>query len=235
MKFEIDLDIPAAIASALRQETLGPIIEKHILAAVDSAIANVTGYRSAFSEALTTQLAQALPHGLKLRDVAKFQQVLNQSLAGLVEGMNADAINAALHKVAQIALPDVPATVKLSELLEEARSAFHKQPHESFFADWEPSTNGYGYLFLNSEPLKPMASLNSAGASKYNAKYQLGVTDGGEVYTLRLDGCQITPASRPDVITRFHAILMSMYVGRTRLEVDMDSDAVVCAAGSQAY
>lgn len=234
MKLEINLDLEAAVAAALSPEKLAPILDKHLADAIKSAISDVTGYRSKFSEALKEQLAAALPHGLKLDDVAKFQQVLNQSLASLVGGMNADAINAALAKVAKEACPDVPASIKLSELLEEVRGRFDKDENkEAFYALWEPNQYGGGHLYLNNDQLEKSASLYGRSSSKYDARYQLAVTAEGEVYTLRLDGRQVTPASRPDVIGHFDSILMSMYVGRTRLEVDIDADDVEEAAAEK--
>lgn len=237
MEIKIELDLEAAIAAALTPEKLGPIIDKHVLGAITSAIQDATGYRSKFSEALREQLAAALPHGLRLDDVAKFQQVLNQSLADLVGGMNAAAINVALQKVAREALPDVPAVMKLSKLMEEARERFDKDENkEAFYALWEPGDYGGGHLYLHPDALnRSSASLYSSvrNPSKYDAKYQLAVTKEGEVYALKLGGRQITPTSRPDVIGAFDAILMSMYVGRTRLEIDMDADEVESAAAEQ--
>lgn len=234
MELRINLDLEAAVAAALTPEKLGPILDKHLIDAIKSAISDVTGYRSKFSEVLKEQLAAALPHGLKLHDVAKFQQVLNQSLASLVGGMNADAINTALAKVAKDVCPEVPASIKLSKLLEEARERFCKDENkEAFYALWEPHPYGGGHLYLNNDQLERSASLYGSSTSKYDARYQLAVTSGGEVYALRLDGRHVTPSSRPDVIGHFDSILMSMYVGRTRLEIDIDADDVEAAAAEQ--
>lgn len=234
MELKINLDLEAAVASALTPEKLGPILDKHLAEAIKDAISDVTGYRSEFRTALKEQLGATLPHGLALDDVAKFQQVLNQSLAGLISGMNAEAINTALRKVAAEALPDVPAVMKLSELMEQVRDGFHKDRHEAFFALLETSTYGTRYLYLHDDPSPGSSSLYSSSRSdKNSARYQLAITEEGEVYSLRMDGRQITPASRPDVVGRFAAILMSMYVGRTRLELDIDSDEVESLATEQ--
>ncbi|MNL81981.1 hypothetical protein D3C87_2092390 [compost metagenome] len=69
--------------------------------------------------------------------------------------------------------------------------------------------------------------------SQYSARIRLGVNKEGDVYSLKLDGKDITPSSRPDVIGRFDTMLMAMYVGRTRLEIDMDEDDVESAASEQ--
>lgn len=73
MEIKIDLDLPAIIANAVSAERIQPIVDKAIADAIKSAITDATGYRSAFSEALKAQLAEVLPHGLGLDDVAKFQ------------------------------------------------------------------------------------------------------------------------------------------------------------------
>lgn len=234
MKLEINLDFEAAIAAALSPEKLGPILDKHIVAAVSSAVQDVTGYRSPFAEALKAQMAAALPHGLSIDDVAKFQHVLNQTITSLAQGMNAEAVNAALRKAAASTMPDVPSVMKLSEFLEEARDGFHKEKHDAFYALWEPSDyGGGGHLYLDSDADFGESSRYGSTKSKYSAERQLAVNEAGEVYTLKLDGRAVTPASRPDVITRFDSILMCMYVGRTRLELDIDADEVEAAATAQ--
>lgn len=237
MELRINLDLEAAVAAALTPEKLGPILDKHLADAIRDAISDATNYNSMFRNALKEQLREALPHGLGLDDVAKFQQVLNSSLADLVGGMNAETINTALRKVAAEALPDMPAVMKLSELLEEARAGFHKNQHEGFYALLESTSYGTHHLFLHGDPTPGSSSgygsSSSREAGKYHSRYQLAIMKEGEVYALRLDGNQVTPASRPDVITRFAAILMSMYVGRTRLEIDIDADDVEAAAAER--
>jgi hypothetical protein len=48
-----------------------------------------------------------------------------------------------------------------------------------------------------------------------------------------LDGNQITPASRPNVVGYFDDLMLAMYVGRTGIIADLDADQVKdYAAGS---
>lgn len=75
MDLKITLDMEVAVAAALQPEKLQPILDKHIADAITTAIRDATGYRSAFSEALKEQLTAAMPHGIRLDDVAKFQHV----------------------------------------------------------------------------------------------------------------------------------------------------------------
>lgn len=234
MQLTIELDLEAAVAAALSPAKLAPILDKHVLDAVTTAVRDATGYGSTFSKNLKEQFAEALPHGLSIDDVAKFQQVLNQSITSLARGLGNDAIHAALHKAAAETLPDIPAVLKLSELIDAARDGFHKDKHEAFYAMWEPNErgNGGGHLYLDSDADFGESS-RYGGKSKYSAARQLAVNEGGEVYTLKLDGREFTPASRPDVITRFDSILMCMYVGRTRLDVDIDAGDVASAASEQ--
>jgi hypothetical protein len=232
MELRINLDLEAAVATALTPEKLGPILDKHLAEAIKDAISDATGYRSAFRDAIKAQLVAALPHGLAIDDIVKFQHVLNQSLTALVHGQNASTINTALDRVARETMPDIPPVRKLSTLLESAREGFHKDKSEAYFAHLEVSDWGTHYVHLDSDP-SPGSSSYGARGNKANARYQLAVTKEGEVYALRLDGRQLTPASRPDVINRFDSILMAMYVGRTRLEIDIDADDVEAAAAEQ--
>lgn len=239
MQVTINLDIEASIAQALQPEKLQPILDRHIAAAITSAIDDATGYRSEFRKALTEQLSAAMPHGIGVDDVAKFQHVLNQATTKLVQECNANAVQLAMEKAVKHVMPDVPPVIKLSELLEKARDSFHKETHEAFYAYFEQTDYGYGQLFLDSDE-KPGesgygTSYRSREDRRCKAQYQLSFTKDGDVYALRLDGKQITPASLPDVIGQFDSILMAMYVGRTRIEVDLDAYDVESAAQGQDY
>jgi hypothetical protein len=231
MEITINLDLPGIIAQAVTAERLQPLVDKAIADAIKSAINDATGYRSAFSEAIKKQVADALPHGLKVDDLAKFQHVLNHALQSAVHGANAEAVNTALAKAVEQVIPDVPAVIKMSELMEVAREGFNRSEGEAFYALFEESEYGGGHLYLHSDP-EPGHGYG-AGGGKYACHYQLAFNKEGEVYTLKLRDKQVTPASRPDVITRFDAALMAMYVGRTRIDPDIDADEVSSAAGEQ--
>ncbi|MDN8904729.1 hypothetical protein Q0O86_14285, partial [Staphylococcus aureus] len=76
----------------------------------------------------------AMPHGLAIDDVAKFQHMANAAVTDAVKGANAESIKTAIAQGLKSAIPVVPERIKLSELLEEARGAFHKEKHEAFYA-----------------------------------------------------------------------------------------------------
>lgn len=236
MKIEINIDLEASVAAALAPEKLQPILDKHLTEAITSAVRDATGYNSEFQKGLKEQMKQVLPHGLAIDEVVKFQQVLNASMRNVLQRANNDAITTALNACVQEVMPDVPAELKLSELIEEARTGFHKEKHEAFYAYWHPSEYGGGgnfYLDRQELPSKGYGGHSSREGVKYNAEVSIAVNENGEVYTLKCRGLDVTPSSRPDVITRFDSLLMAMYVGRTRLIVDMDDDEVQSAAGEQ--
>lgn len=236
MEIKIELDLPGIIAQSCAAERLQPLIDKAIADALRSAIDEATGYRSEFRKALTTQLVEAMPHGLGVSDVAKFQYVLNAAVTKHVHGANAATVEAAFGKLMKDVLPDVPEVVKLSELVELARAGFHKEQHEAFYAYWEPCPYGGGWLYLDDDE-RPKQGYGSTHRDredmKYSAEHRLAVSKEGVVYALRLKDTDVTPSARPDVIGSFDATLMAMYVGRTRLEIDWDDDDVRCAAESQ--
>lgn len=149
MELKISIDLEAALAQALAPEKLQPILDKHIIGAITSAIDDATGYRSTFRTALKEQLAGAMPHGIEIADVAKFQHVLNEVLCDAVHGHNATALNAALAKAAASVMPDLPATVKLSQLMEDAREGLHVEDRAAFYALFEREY-GFSHLFLDS-------------------------------------------------------------------------------------
>jgi len=235
MNLTIKLDIESAITSALQPEKLVPILDKHITSAITSAIEDATGYRSEFRKAITAQVSQALPSGLSIADVSKFQHILNGALNELVQASNSDAIQNALKKAVAQAMPNAPAVVKMSELLKMARDSFHKDDHEAFYAYYKESEyGGGGWLYLDSDERPgPATSYQDREGIKYNANFRISFSEGGEVYALRFDKKDLTPASLPNVINQLESVLMSMYVGRTKIEVDMDDDDVRCAASDQ--
>lgn len=224
MEIKIELNLPELIASAVSAEKIQPILDKAVSQAITDAIREATGYNSPFSKALKQQLTDAMPHGLSIDDVAKFGHVLNAAITDAVHGENTATIQAALRQAAAAVLPDVPSRIKLSELLEAARDGFHKEKYEAFYAHLELSDYGGGWLSLDK---------NGNTRDEYRADTRISFNKEGEVYALRLNGQQITPRSTPVVIGRFEGILLSMYVGRTSLEIDQDADEVEYAASEQ--
>lgn len=224
MEIKIELNLQELIASSVSAEKIQPILDKAISDAITSAIRDATGYNSPFSKALKQQLTDAMPHGLSIDDVAKFGHVLNAAITDAVHGANTATIQAALRQAATAALPDVPSRIKLSELLKEARDGFRKEEHEAFYAHFEPSDYGGGWLYLDDD---------GDTKEKYRADIRLAFNKEGEVYALRLDGQHVTPKSLPQVIGSFEGVLMSMYVGRTSLDVDLDADEVEYAAAEK--
>ena len=237
MNITIALDLPGIIAQACAAERLQPLIDKAISEALKSAIDDATGYRSEFRKTMAAQLAEALPHGLRAEDVAKFQQVLNLAVTQHVHDANAATVQTALDKMVRDVMPDVPAVVKLSEFMQEARDGLHKEDREAFYAYWEPSPLGGGWLYLDDDEHPGRggygAKTRDREDMKYSADYRIAVNKDGEVYALRLDGKDLTPKSLPDVVGSLHATLMAMYVGRTRLEIDCDDDDVRSVAEAQ--
>lgn len=237
MNISITLDLPGIIAQACAAERLQPLIDKAISEALKSAIEEATGYRSEFRKTMSSQLVEALPHGLSMGDAVKFQQVLNDAVSRHVHDANATTVQTAFDKLMSGVMPDVPEVIKLSELLKESRGGFNKEPHEAFYAYWEPCSYGGGWLYLDSDEQPGSGSYGSKKRGreemKYRADYRIAVNMDGEVYALHLDGKDVTPKSRPDVVGRFESILMSMYVGRTRLSVDIDDDGIRYASSEQ--
>jgi hypothetical protein len=226
MQFTFELDIHDIIAKATDREKIEPLLDKAITEAIKSAINDATGYRSPFSESLKTQLKEAMPSGLHIADIAKFQQVFNAEITKAVHGANAATVHAALAQVSSNVMPDVPERLKLSELMQMAREGFHKEEHEAFFAELEASEYGSTYIYLDSDE-NPGSSYSKG---KNGASIRLSLNKEGDVYAMKFNGVDMTPTKTPNVISKFDGILMCMYTGRTMLEVDMDEDDVKAAA-----
>lgn len=217
MQFQFDLDITGIVAAATAPERIQPILDKAITKALESAIEDATGYSSEYRKSLKAQLAAALPCGIEIDTVAKFQHVLNAAISSAVAGSNAETLRVAMAKVAGEVTPDVPSRVKLSELLELARNGLHKQPEDAFYAHFERTDYGYCHLSLDGD---------EDTRSEYSANIRIACDEGGKVYSLKLDGANLTPISAPNAIGQWKGLLLSMYVGRTTLDIDMDADDV---------
>ena len=224
MQINIELDLPAIISAAVCAERVQPLIDKAIAESIKDAIGEATGYRSKFREELKKQLAEAMPHGLGIDDCAKFQHMLNAAVTDAVHGENAAVVQVALRTAAKAVMPNVPERIKLSDLVKEARRGLHKDEHEAFYAFLEMSDYGGGHLYLDSD---------ETCREKYRADMRIAFTKEGEVYALKLDGIDITPKSAPSAVGSFDGLLLSMYVGRTSLEIDCDESDVESAASEQ--
>lgn len=224
MKLEINLNIEDAINKALTPEKLNPLLEKAVNDAIKSAIDDATGYRSEFRKALETQLKEVLPHGLGISDVAKFQHVLNTAMTKLVDAANNESVKTAMDKVVKSVMPDVPARINMSDLIKAVRDGFHKEDHEAFYAHYRESDWGGGWLSLDDD---------EDCRSEHAAEIRLAITKDGEVYSLTLNDEQVTPSKLPKAISRMDGLLLSMYVGRTTIEMDIDANDIESLAQSQ--
>lgn len=230
MEIKIELDLPSIIASAVTAEKLQPLVDKAISDTIKDAIREATDYSSEFRKEVKKQLAAALPHGLAIDDMVKFQQVLNQALNKAVHGENEAAVRTALLKAVKDVMPNAPEVLKLSELMEAAREGFYKDDDKSaFYGYFEEREYGGGCIYLDSDPDPGYGSSRSHNS----ARHSISFNQEGVVYALKMNNTQITPASQPTVITRFESILMAMYVGRTRLDIDLDPYEVKSAADHQ--
>ncbi len=217
MKLEIELDLQAIITAATTAERLQPLLDKAIADALKDAIQSATGYRSAFREAVSKQLADAMPHGVHIADAAKFQLMANQAVSAAVRGANAATIQAAITQGLKDVAPVIPERVKLSELLTHAREGFHKDPHEGFYARMQLTDYGFAHLYLDSD---------EDCRSTHQARTRIDMNKEGEVYNMRLDRQELKPFSLPTVIGHWEGLLLAMYVGRTTIERDIDADDV---------
>lgn len=224
MNVNISLDLQAIISAAVSAERIQPIVDKAISEAIKSAIQEATGYRSEFSNALKTQLSAALPSGLGIDDAARFQLVMNQAVTEAVRGENAAIIQAAMKTAIKEVMPDVPARIKLSEFIELARGGLHKEDHEGFYALLELSDYGSGWLYLDGD---------EDCREKYRAENRISFSKDGSVYALKLNSLELTPKTLPTAVCSFNGLLLSMYVGRTSIELDMSADDVEYAASSR--
>ncbi|EJN06453.1 hypothetical protein [Herbaspirillum sp. YR522] len=232
MEITLNIDLEAAITGALRPEKLQPILDKHVTDAITSAISDATGYSSEFRKTLSKQLKEVLPHGLGTDDLVKFQHILNQALNSAVSGGNLTLVQTALSQAVLNTLPTMETTVKMSELLTMARDDFSREDGGAFYAYFEESeydSGGHLYLDRNASPGRSgfgSSSNKSRAGSKYDADISISFNKEGEAYALKLDGKIVKPTTLPTVISRFDTMLMSLYVGRTRIDIDMDDDDV---------
>jgi hypothetical protein len=242
MKFEIDLE--GALASALSPEKLSPVLEKHVLEAVNDSLRDATGYGSDFRKALKAQLNELMPHGLALDEVAKFQHLLNAALTRCVMSANTKTIDVAMAALEKEVLPDLPAIIKVTDLMKEARKAFRKEWNEAFYAYFDPpefkSLGGCLYLDDDEEPgVNRFSSGYRSGSfdrrnARHQADFRISMDDEGRVYAMKYEGQMLRPSSLPHVQGRFDSILMALYTGRCRVDMEkLDDGDIASLAGEQ--
>lgn len=230
MEIKINLAIEEAIQKAVNADVLGPVVEKAVFGAVKSAIEDATGYSSEFRKTMAAQLKEALPHGLGVDETAKFQFILNNAMQAVIRETNTDTVTTAMRQAVKAVLPDLNPTIKVTEILEMARDAFLKEAYESFYAFFEESEHGGGTLFLDSEEFPGSKYNTDRRASRYSARYRLAFNKEGEVYSLRMDGTDLTMNKIPHAISRFDSTLLALYVGKSVIDLDCDEDDVQHAA-----
>lgn len=240
MQFTFELDIEGIVAQATAPEKIQPLLDKAITEALKSAISDATGYNSQFRKRLTEQLQTALPHGLGISELAKFQQIANDLISKAAHDTNAETLRIALKGVLDLIGCEAPASIKLSELLEMAREDFNKENGEAFYAYMEPSgtTDGYYHLYFDSDPSPGpspygIRATSERDSRKYSAAFSMAVNPEGDVYSMKLEGKDLTPSSRPTVISHFDSLMLCLYTGRTRIEADLDADGVEHAAAEK--
>ena len=235
MEITINLAIEEAIKKAVNADVLGPVVEKAVFGAVKSAIEDATGYSSEFRKTMAAQLKEALPHGLGVDETAKFQFILNNAMQALVRETNTDTVTVAMREAVKAVLPEVNKVIKVTELLEMARDGFHVEKHEPFYAYFEESEYGGGTIFLDSEehPGGSYRSHQDRESVRYAARYRLAFSKDGEVYSMRMDGTDLTMTKIPHAISHFDSTLLALYVGKSVIELDCNQDDVEYAAQAQ--
>lgn len=227
MNIAIALDLQDILQKALAPERLQPIIDKAVTAAVSQAIHDATGYRSEFAEQLKKQLTQAMPHGLDIDGIAKFQHVFNAQISAIVQGENAKTIQCAIQSAMKSAIPELPERIKLSDIVKGARGNFNLGDGEEFFAEYDVSEWGGGSLYMSE------IKAGRHSHSEYNSDIILHFNSDGEVYALKVKEKHVTPATLPETIGRYEGVLLALYTGRCKVEVDIDRDDVEALASSQ--
>lgn len=220
----ITIDFEGALQRALQPETINPILDKHIGKAISDSIDEATGYRSEFRKAVTEQLKESLPHGLRSDDAMKFANILNAAIQKMVGEANNASVSAAINRATSSLLPNVPERMKLSAFAKTLRSGLHKEEREAFYAYMETSDYGTTYIYFDQyeKPGSGGRGYDERSDMRHRADYRLAVDKEGRVYSLRFESKNVTPASLPNVIGEFDATIMAFYVGRTTLEIDMD-------------
>jgi hypothetical protein len=242
MKFEIDLE--ALLVRVFNPEKILPMLESAMTKALADAINDATSYGSDFRKSLKEQLSTQMPHGLKLDDVAKFQHLLNAALTRTVMGANVKTIDVAMTALEKEVFPDLPAIIKVTDLMEEARRAFRKEWNEEFYAYFEESEysslGGCLYLDDDSEPgINRYGSSYRSGSfdrhdARHKASFRISMDNEGRVYALKFEDKMIRPNSLPHVQGRFDAMLLALYTGRCTLDMEkLDDDDIACMASEQ--
>lgn len=212
MELTINVDIEQAIQAALSPEKIGPAVQKAVDGCVNDALREVFGYGGDVRKALIEQFAALLPHGLSNADASRFQLVLQNTLHDTVLGEQSAALKLAVENSIKGLLQTPAPELKVSELLALYQNDLYSD-EKSFWAEVEESDYA---TYIALDRTRP------SSGGRHAARTQLTIGRDGRVYSVAHAGHAFTPNALPKcVISQLDSAILAMYVGRTKLVMDL--------------
>lgn len=217
MNFETNIEtiLHDAINKALHPDNLGPIIQKQVDSVVKSAIEDATGYRSEFKETADEQIRAAMPSSLG--DISRFSDLVMKVLAAQVKDIQDQRMKEILLPRMEKILAPAPSVIKISELARKMRDEWNedardKNERPTFIID----KGDYGTTRFYADPQE--------ARSKYSCSFALALKhDGdekGEIWDVKINNEKLSEKMIIGCKFGIDAILLNIYSGATKLEID---------------
>lgn len=217
INLNIEETIAQALTAALAPERLQAVIEKQIAEVADRAIKDAFSTYGDFSKTVATAVKSLIPHELSLDGAANWNHAIGQHIAERLMAVNDQRIAQAISPMLDELLATPPAELKVSELVAKAVEYWgeeygeRKHGRPTIIFDHRDS-NGYWGMALDKE----------SGTSEYSCAIRIQVNSKGDVYSLKVNECDIKKTKFAGPFFNFEAYLFQLYTGGTKLVLDTE-------------
>ena len=218
----IEATIAAALESALSPDRLRETIEKKVSEVADRAIADAFSSYGEFGKTVKTAIAELLPHSVNIDGAASFQHIISRVISDRIAAVNDERMRQALDPMLRDLLVAAPATIKLSELVDQALEQWKS---------WHDYSSDFGQqptIIVEREASSITGSLHHRiymdwreGKSKYSCGVSMALHgEPGEVYSLEFDKKPAGEKLFVGPLYSFERTLFHLYTGKTKIVVD---------------
>lgn len=207
--------IDTAYAKLHTDGKVAAIIEKQLTETVTRTVSELLQPYSDFGKSLKAHLQQKLAIDFKTANLRSYNDIVLEVLESQIAGIVDKVARTELSQQVQTLLGgDVPATIKISDLVEQFKKqacdiARRDSDHE-ITADFEKGS--YGSCWLNLDP--------RAGKSKHECQFRIHLSDDGTVHGLRITEFGDKKTLFFGHVYGFELQLFMMRAAGTKIEID---------------
>lgn len=222
MKIDVPIEdmLADAIGKAFDQERLQEMVEKSVTALVNDVIKNETREYSKFGGVIRKAIQESLPQAIEIQNQSAFRDSIMKIISGRISAYKDDVLEKQMNSTISSLLESPPESILLSELVQKAVSMWKSESYirqnsarpTVIVARSDGIVDGYYNIFLDP----------AAGTEKYACRCSIAITDGGEAYSIRVDGKETSKSLFVGPLYDFDRYLFWLYTGGTKIVVDKE-------------